>query len=69
MEICCGLNGIGPGPIWEGGGTPLEQAKVCLDLFFDHTKNFVSTQSAHPEEILLQFEIQNFEGLPRCTGN
>jgi hypothetical protein len=42
---------------------------VCLDLFFDHTKDFVSTHSALSEEILLKFEIQNFEGLPRCTGN
>ena len=69
MEICCGLNGIGPGPISEVWGTPPEQAYESLNLFFDHTKNFVSTQSAHPEEFLLKFEIQNFEGLPRCTAN
>ena len=69
MEICCGLNRIGPGPISEVRGTPPEQAYESLNLFFDHTKDFVSTHSAHPEEFLLKFEIHNFEGLPRCTGN
>ena len=69
MEICCGLNGIGPGPISEVRCTPPEQAYESLNLLFDHTKDFVSTRSAHPEEFLLKFEIQNFEGLPRCTAN
>ena len=69
MEICCGLNGIGPGPISEVRCTPVEQAYVLLDSIFDHTKNFVSTQSAHPEEFLLKTKNPNFGGLPRCTGN
>lgn len=69
MEISCGINDFGLGPILGDWGKPIHEAWRGLGLGAYHTKNFSSRTIASPQEILVEIKNPNFEGLPRCTLN